>query len=278
MLHPRPRPDRGALQRRVAVEARRTRRSSGSRARSRSRGSSSATTSRSGMRRRSRSRSRSSSIRSMQAYDSVAVEADVELGGTDQLYNLLAGRDVMVAYGLEPQVALTTPLLLVAGTAEKMSSVGRQLRRDRRAAGGAVREGDADPGRRCSRSGTGSSSTGAGAGRRSARGEARARARGSSSATTGRRRPNEAEAHFTRVVREGKAPEDIPEVGAPGRRSGARSCPPCRGFWHVDERGAPADQGWRGQGRRRGRHRARPARANGLPEPFSRPGSAVSLA
>ena len=48
----------------------------------------------------------------MQAYDSVAIEADVELGGTDQLYNLLAGRDVMQAYGLEPQVALTTPLLI----------------------------------------------------------------------------------------------------------------------------------------------------------------------
>jgi len=47
----------------------------------------------------------------MQAYDSVAVEADVELGGTDQLYNLLTGRDVMQAYGLEPQVALTTPLI-----------------------------------------------------------------------------------------------------------------------------------------------------------------------
>src|SRR6266403_2188785 len=57
----------------------------------------------------------------MQAYDSVAIEADVELGGTDQLYNLLAGRDVMEAYGLEPQVALTTPLLL--GTdGEKMSA------------------------------------------------------------------------------------------------------------------------------------------------------------
>jgi tyrosyl-tRNA synthetase len=47
----------------------------------------------------------------MQAYDSVAVEADVELGGTDQLYNLLTGRDVMEAYGLEPQVVLTTPLI-----------------------------------------------------------------------------------------------------------------------------------------------------------------------
>ena len=47
----------------------------------------------------------------MQAYDSVAVQADVELGGTDQLFNLLAGRDVMEAYGLEPQVALTVAYL-----------------------------------------------------------------------------------------------------------------------------------------------------------------------
>src|SRR5262245_37978318 len=57
----------------------------------------------------------------MQAYDSVAIEADVELGGTDQLYNLLAGRDVMEAYGLDPQVALTTPLLL-GSDGEKMSA------------------------------------------------------------------------------------------------------------------------------------------------------------
>src|SRR5256885_6341621 len=56
----------------------------------------------------------------MQAYDSVAVEADVELGGTDQLYNLLAGREVMEAYGLEPQGVLTTPLL-VSWDGQKMS-------------------------------------------------------------------------------------------------------------------------------------------------------------
>jgi tyrosyl-tRNA synthetase len=63
----------------------------------------------------------------MQAYDSVAVEADVELGGTDQLYNLLAGREVMAQYGLEPQVALTTPLL-VSWDGEKMSSsVGNNI-------------------------------------------------------------------------------------------------------------------------------------------------------
>jgi len=57
----------------------------------------------------------------MQAYDSVAVKADVELGGTDQLYNLLAGREVMGHYGLEPQVVLTTPLL-ISWDGEKMSS------------------------------------------------------------------------------------------------------------------------------------------------------------
>ncbi len=47
----------------------------------------------------------------MQAYDSVAVRADVELGGTDQTFNILTGRDVMAAYGLEPQVALTVNYL-----------------------------------------------------------------------------------------------------------------------------------------------------------------------
>jgi tyrosyl-tRNA synthetase len=57
----------------------------------------------------------------MQAYDSVAVEADVEIGGTDQLYNLLAGRAVMPHYGLEPQVVMTFPLLVGLDGREKMS-------------------------------------------------------------------------------------------------------------------------------------------------------------
>jgi tyrosyl-tRNA synthetase len=57
----------------------------------------------------------------MQAYDSVAVEADVEIGGTDQLYNLLAGRSVMPYYGLEPQVVMTYPLLVGLDGVEKMS-------------------------------------------------------------------------------------------------------------------------------------------------------------
>jgi len=56
-----------------------------------------------------------------QAYDSVFLEADVELGGTDQLFNLNVGRDIMPTYGLEPQVVLTTPLLEGLDGVEKMS-------------------------------------------------------------------------------------------------------------------------------------------------------------
>src|SRR3954463_4409637 len=63
----------------------------------------------------------------MQAYDSVAVESDIELGGTDQLYNLLAGREIMEAYGLEPQLVLTTPLLLSWDGAKMSSSVGNNI-------------------------------------------------------------------------------------------------------------------------------------------------------
>jgi tyrosyl-tRNA synthetase len=56
-----------------------------------------------------------------QAYDSVALKADVELGGTDQLFNLNVGRDIMPAYGLEAQVVMTTPLLEGLDGVEKMS-------------------------------------------------------------------------------------------------------------------------------------------------------------
>jgi tyrosyl-tRNA synthetase len=57
----------------------------------------------------------------MQAYDSVAIEADVEIGGTDQRFNLLAGRDVMPQYGLEAQVVMTFPLLVGTDGELKMS-------------------------------------------------------------------------------------------------------------------------------------------------------------
>src|ERR1051326_7736633 len=56
-----------------------------------------------------------------QAYDSVALKCDVEMGGTDQLFNLLVGRDLMREDGLEPQVVLTMPLLEGLDGVEKMS-------------------------------------------------------------------------------------------------------------------------------------------------------------
>jgi tyrosyl-tRNA synthetase len=150
----------------------------------------------------------------MQAYDSVAIEADVELGGTDQLYNLLAGRYVMQAYGLEPQVALTTPLLL--GTdGEKMSAskdnyIGlleapeQQFGKTMRISDEAlpeyyrlVMESDADPL--------------AGDPMEAKLALARfivTRAHGEEAARA-------AEAHFTRVVREGRAPDEVPELELP---------------------------------------------------------------
>jgi len=148
----------------------------------------------------------------MQAYDSVAIEADVELGGTDQLYNLLAGREVMEAYGLEPQVALTTPLLL-SWDGEKMSSsvgnnipltappeemFGRTMRVPdsmldewyRLVWGRELPEGDPL--------------------------EAKlALARFIVARSWGEEAAREAEAHFTRVVREGQAPEEVPEAPLP---------------------------------------------------------------
>jgi len=63
-----------------------------------------------------------------QGYDSVALEADVELGGTDQTFNLLVGRDLMREHGLAPQVILTTPLLVGLDGKEKMSkSLGNYI-------------------------------------------------------------------------------------------------------------------------------------------------------
>jgi tyrosyl-tRNA synthetase len=64
----------------------------------------------------------------MQAYDSVAVRADVELGGTDQKFNLLLGRDVQRAYGVDEQVALTMPILPGVDGERKMSkSLGNHI-------------------------------------------------------------------------------------------------------------------------------------------------------
>jgi tyrosyl-tRNA synthetase len=144
----------------------------------------------------------------MQAYDSVAVEADVELGGTDQLYNLLAGREVMQAYGLEPQVVLTTPLLLSWDGDKMASSVGNniplaappeeQFGRTMRISDDLLEEWyrlvvEAPPP----------------AGDPL---EAKlALARWIVTRSHGEEAARAAEEHFTRVVREGRAPEEVPE-------------------------------------------------------------------
>jgi tyrosyl-tRNA synthetase len=144
-----------------------------------------------------------------QGYDSVAVEADVELGGTDQLYNLLMGRKVQEAYGQEPQVALTTPLL-VSWDGEKMSSsVGNNIplaAPPEEQFGRAMRipdemlpdwyqlvaESEPPDGPPM---------------------DAKlALARWIVARSHGEGAAERAEAHFTRVVREGQAPEDVPEV------------------------------------------------------------------
>lgn len=64
----------------------------------------------------------------VQAYDSIALEADVELGGHDQIFNLLVGRTLMKEHGLEPQIVLTVPLLVGIDGSDKMSkSLGNAI-------------------------------------------------------------------------------------------------------------------------------------------------------
>ena len=64
----------------------------------------------------------------LQGYDSVAIRADVELGGSDQLWNLMMGREVQRGYGMDPQVALTMPLLVGTDGEQKMSqSLGNYI-------------------------------------------------------------------------------------------------------------------------------------------------------
>src|SRR5205809_5070649 len=66
-----------------------------------------------------------------QGYDSVAIQADVEVGGSDQLYNFLMGRDVMTHYGLEPQAVVTYELLVGTDGVDKMAkSVGNYVALD----------------------------------------------------------------------------------------------------------------------------------------------------
>ena len=160
----------------------------------------------------------------MQAYDSVAIEADVELGGTDQLYNLLAGREVMEAYGLEPQVVLTTPLLLSWDGEKMSSSVGNNIPLTAPPEEQFGRD-DADSRTRSSRSGTGSCSSAPCRQGSRWRPSSRSRAR-SSPRSHGEEAAARAEEHFTRVVREGQAPDETAR-GRAARRAIRCTCRPC---------------------------------------------------
>jgi tyrosyl-tRNA synthetase len=148
----------------------------------------------------------------MQAYDSVAIEADVELGGTDQLYNLLAGRMVMEAYGLEPQVVLTTPLLLSWDGEKMSSSVGNnipltapaeeQFGRTMRIPDSQLEEWYRLVLERDDTAGEPM--------------EAKlALARAIVERSHGPEAADAAAAHFTRVVREGQAPDELPDAALP---------------------------------------------------------------
>jgi tyrosyl-tRNA synthetase len=148
----------------------------------------------------------------MQAYDSVAVQADVELGGTDQLYNLLAGREVMEQYGVEPQVVLTVPLLVSWDGSRMSSSRGNYI--------GLAEEPEEQFGKAMripddqleewyrlvwERNYDGGDPMAA----------KLALARFIVERSHGEEAARRAEEHFTRVVREGRAPEDVPEVALP---------------------------------------------------------------
>ena len=212
----------------------------------------------------------------MQAYDSVAIEADVELGGTDQLYNLLAGRDVMQAYGLEPQVALTTPLLMGTDGRKMSASLGNyiglaeppeeQFGKTMRISDEAlpeyyrlVMESEVDPTTLDPM-------------------EAKlALARFVVGRSHGEESAGEAEAHFTRVVREGQAPDEVPEAEIPAATpSICRHSSPSSGSALVDERGPPPDLPGRRAPERRAGDRSRRAASAPWRGRFYRPESGNS--
>ncbi|HEV2755738.1 MAG TPA: tyrosine--tRNA ligase [Actinomycetota bacterium] len=161
----------------------------------------------------------------LQGYDSVAVHADVELGGTDQLFNLLVGRDLQKAYGQRPQVALTMPLLVGTDGVQKMSqSLGNYIGiRDDASdmfgklmsvpdallpsyaalAAGLGDEGIAEVERAITAGGPGA-------------GEAKRRvAQAAVALYHGDDAARSAEAAFDRLFREHAAPDDVPEAGIP---------------------------------------------------------------
>ena len=155
----------------------------------------------------------------MQGYDSVALEADVELGGTDQKFNLLVGRTLQERFGQEPQVCVTLPLMRGTDGVRKMSksydnyvgiteppedmygktmSIPDALLEEWYGLASSLEGAELD----AALAGIASDPMGA----------KRALARDITRAYHGDAAAKHAEAHFDRVVRRGEEPEEIPEV------------------------------------------------------------------
>jgi tyrosyl-tRNA synthetase len=157
----------------------------------------------------------------VQAYDSVALEADIEVGGTDQLFNLLLGREIQKAYGQEPQLVLTFPLLEGTDGVEKMSkSVGNAVGIREPAEeiyGKLMSIPDSLLPRWLELLGEGEQALADGraaleAGSANPRDVKAALARAIVARLQGDAAAREAEAHFDRVIRQKQAPEEVPEV------------------------------------------------------------------
>ncbi len=205
----------------------------------------------------------------LQGYDSVAVEADLELGGTDQKFNLLFGRDIQVAYGQTPQSILTMPILVGTDGVQKMSkSLGNYVgvtdapeemfgrlmsipdeamaEYYRLLLGAEVPAGAAQPG------------------------QARAGAADRRSLPRRAGAGEGAEEHFNRVFVDHAVPEEIEEIELGpygGSEPGVILMPKLigAGFGLELERGAAPDQAGRGQARRRDDRPGRPRVAPGGP-------------
>jgi len=148
-----------------------------------------------------------------QGYDSVAVRADIEVGGTDQLYNLLMGRDVMATYGLEPQAVMTFELLVGTDGVDKMSkSQGNYVGideppEDQFGKVMSIPDSSLDQWWRLSLDMEPPSGEPM---------EAKlSLARGIVELYHGPEAARAAEEHFTRVVREGRVPDEVPDAALP---------------------------------------------------------------
>ena len=151
----------------------------------------------------------------LQGYDSVAVSADVELGGTDQKFNLLFARDIQAAYGQEPQSVLTLPILVGTDGAQKMSkSLGNYIGVTE-PPGGDLRQGDADPRRGDGRLLPPRSSESSPPEDAGPRDQKRELARRVVARFCDQAAAEAAEAHFDRLFVQHKAPEQMPEVAIP---------------------------------------------------------------